>query len=380
MRIFWPTHAGEMLVGLALAAILPTRYRLWGGMGVGELTLLAFAAAVVLLALLRKRFLFSGVLGRIAAAVAIYVFFVQLPLTGVGLYFNVTGVSFRDWLAYALSALFLLACAIGRFDLAVTARYLIGFTVVLICAQFFFGGDSAWYFARFSAGAKNPNQLALYAICGVLFAMVCIEGVVARAVMVGFFVFVGALTRSDALLAAGLATLFAYAACTVLPKRVLVLMSPIMIATLVLSWVSMGDNLSAWVAAEWSGADQGGARSVLYINGLRAWMDTPFTILMGNGAGSFSGLTAAFGEAEAHNTPIDMLAMGGPPGLLVCYVGLFYFLIRAYRHGENAHAAIVVGLIVFSFFHFVARQPLWWFSIAVLAYSVDMRSRKKERG
>lgn len=378
MKLMRDIRAKEVFVGLALAAVLPTRYRFLGGVGVGEIALLVFSFGMVSLALLRRRFVISGALGRVAVMFLVYVLLILLPLTGVGLYFDVPGVSFRDWLAYALAAFFLLACAVARIDLLVTAKYLIGFSVCLIGVQYFVGGESAWYFTRFTAGAVNPNQLALYVVCGSLLALVCFKNFFSRVVVVGFFSVIGVLSGSDALIASSAVTLITYFACKMLPRKFFVLLFPLLITGLAVLWVGVGDEMAEWMLTGWANADQGETRSTLYINGLRAWLDGPLTAFMGNGAGSFSGLDAPYGWSEAHNTPIDMLTVGGVPGLLVCYGGFFYLIVRAYRRGENVHAAVIAGLIVFSLFHFVARHPIWWFSFAVLAYLADTNFCKRD--
>lgn len=368
----------EALVGLALAAILPTRYRLGGAVGVGELSLLAVGLGIISLALLRGQVVFHGALGRISFVLAVYVFLVSLPLTAIGLYFGVPGVAFRDWLAYAFSAIVLLACSVGRLHLRVAALFMIGFVCVLIVFQYFLGGEAGWYYARFTAGASNPNQLALYVACGASLALVCVAGVWRRGVILTFFFATGALTGSDALLASGVAAICAYGACAVLPKRVLLLVSPLLAGGLALLWMTVGDGLVEHFLSTWAVADEGGGRAALYMNGMRAWLDTPFTALIGNGAGSFSGLSVPFEGAEAHNTPIDLLSMGGIPALIVCYWGFFYLILLAYRRGENVRVALMVGLVVFSLFHFVARQPVWWFCLAVLAYLSHRRFDRVE--
>lgn len=54
----------EALVALALAMLLPTRYRLSGEMGGGEVALFAFGFWLICLALLRASLPLAGVLGR----------------------------------------------------------------------------------------------------------------------------------------------------------------------------------------------------------------------------------------------------------------------------------------------------------------------------
>lgn len=368
----------EPFVGLALTVVLPTRYRLADGIGAGEIALAAFAFVMIALALLQKKAVLSGAQGRVAGILAAYVFVVLLPMTLIGLYFNVPGVSFRDWIAFALSSVFVLGCIFGRLDILSTARYLVAFLCCLILVQYLFGGDTAWYFSRFTAGASNPNQLALYVVCGFMLALVAIQNNVARALAIAILIFAGALTGSDAVLAAAAATALTYFTSRILPKRVLVFAGPVIICLAVWLWMVLGPDVGEWMTAEWSGADEGGSRSTLYKNGLAAWLDTPLTVFMGNGAGSFSGLIGPYGWAEAHNTPIDMLAVGGFFGFLVCYWGFLYLLLRSYRHGMSTYLAVLVGLVVFSLFHYVGRQPIWWFSLIVLAQGADLRIRQRK--
>lgn len=81
---------------------------------------------------------------------------------------------------------------------------------------------------------------------------------------------------------------------------------------------------------------------------------------------------------EVHNTLLDLLTQGG----IVAMVAFVWIsataLFTAARAGNSALAGLVAGLLMFSIFHYVLRQPIFWFGIVLcmldMTWSVENRS------
>lgn len=362
-RLMIKSEPAEVLVGLSLGLTLLTTSRFMEGVGVGELGLASFSICAIAAALARSRLRLQGMQGRMAATFLAYVTVVLLPLTAINLYFHTAGSSFRDWGAYALCAAFILACAVRELRVEMVVKWLIIALCVNLVFQYFFGGGSAWYYGRFSAGAKNPNQLALYMACAIVLAAGALHRPVLRALVVCFLGAVAVATGSDAVMAFGATAGVVYLVSSILPARVLPIFAPPLLGLVIWIWFAYGADIVSIGQFEWSQADQGDSRLLLYANGLRAWLDSPFSIVVGHGAGVYSGLGAPFSGSESHNTPIDILTIGGVVGLVVLYFHFLKGLATAYRAQDTLLVASFSALLVFSLFHFVARQPIYWFCL-----------------
>ena len=65
-----------------------------------------------------------------------------------------------------------------------------------------------------------------------------------------------------------------------------------------------------------------------------------FTIIFGNGAGSFSGFYGPFQVREAHNGPIDILAMGGLLGFIILFIYPIRLLYKSFLMNERLFFSI----------------------------------------
>ncbi|WP_287598328.1 hypothetical protein [Thermomonas sp.] len=360
------------LAGVSVALTLLTGSRGDAGVGVGEIGL----AVCILIGLLRslgrpvrmeRRFL------AMPHVLLIYGIFIMLPLTVVHFYAETPGSSMRDWLAYMLSFLFVFSLHQSKADLSLAGKFFLLALTGILVYQYFNGGISSWYSSRFTAGAKNPNQLALYCICGGVVAAASFKKKWVTGIFVGILFLFGLQSRSDAFAAMALAVGFGFVVAYVVPRRLLVPLGlPLLLGGAALSVMYIGPLLDL-VDVEWSGADEGGGRMTLYKNGLLAWLSSIHSFLIGNGAGSFSGLLGPFGKSEAHNTPIDMLTIGGVLGL-VFYIFPLKFMLDAYRERRLLLFSFIIGMVVFSLFHFVARQPVWWFALLCAAFFLRRHS------
>lgn len=366
----------EIFVGLCLALILQTSYRFEVGLGLGEIGLTLFIGYAVLLYILYWPKIYKSESYTLSWWLLIYLSFVLLPVTALYVIFETPGASFRDFFAYFLSFSFIFSLTIHHSNIKAIAYSVILFTLVLISLQFFFGGDQAWYSNRFTGGAKNPNQLGLYIICCMLLTVIFMKKTLIKIITITTLLFFGGMTLSDAFAAYLAITPIVLASATFVPKKyfpalVIPLLALFWIATILFSY-----ELIPWLNQKWAQADQGGSRLTLYLNGLEAWLSSPATFLIGNGAGSFSGLTGSFQSSEAHNTPIDILAMGGLLGFFCFYFFPIKYIINTYTLNQKIVFSCAVGLIFFSLFHFIARHPIFWFTIFALSQFVSTQKKQ----
>jgi O-antigen ligase len=115
-------------------------------------------------------------------------------------------------------------------------------------------------------------------------------------------------------------------------------------------------NLLESLIVFWNEADQGGTRLSLYQNGIIAFLHSP---LLGHGAGAFAGISIPFEKFEAHNTFIDLTTIGGLLLPIIFYAPLVIAYFGLIKKNPLA-SAILLGLIFFTLFHFVARHPIIW--------------------
>jgi O-antigen ligase len=110
---------------------------------------------------------------------------------------------------------------------------------------------------------------------------------------------------------------------------------------------------------------QGNIRFILWVNGLIAISYSP---LFGLGPGFFSGISGPFFDFEAHNTFIDWTASSGIIGL-VSYLGLLAWIAwNAWKRQLLILFSAVISLVGFSSFHYVLRQPIFWFYLLSIAW------------
>lgn len=369
----------EVLAGISLALILPTRYRIGGGVGVGEIGI----------ALLTSYYLLSGVLKKVRLRMAggmampitllVFIFSSMLPVTAIHVVFGTQGTTFRDFFAYLLSFLFVMSLAVSKANLQTIIRSLIITLLVILAYQYALGGEEAWYATRFTGGAKNPNQLALYIVCTTALVWIGVRRGMIRWTLLGILVFFGITTISDAYTAYLAAVSIAIITVFLVPPKYFVLSGILIFMLLIFVAITWGADILFIADEIWGEADEGGERLTLYLNGLSAWVHSPFSIIFGNGAGSFSGESGPFGLSEAHDTPIDTLAMAGVLGFVVFYAFPFLVVRDLYRANLRIVFAMTLGLMAFSFFHYVARHPIYWFTLYALVGFVHTQRQEEKQ-
>lgn len=357
----------SFLIATAISLVLQTNYRLSDGIGVGEIglaLLIIFSIASCFATPARTPALSDHPLPLLAL---IYLLTVLLPVTALNTYYGTHGAEFRDLFAYLLCAFTTFALATQASKTREIAILTIGITIALVSLQYLFGDNSAWYSQiRFTGGAKNPNQLALYVVCLTLIAAIHITHPLLKSACIGILVFFGIASLSDAYLAYAGITLGILLLTLIIPSRFFMLAAPLAMILAVILGVWFLEDIANMLGKQWSVADEGGSRITLYLNGIRAWLDTPLSFMLGNGAGNFSGIYAPFQGSEAHSTPIDILSVGGLLGFVAIYFFPVKWAIDVYRLDQKLVFACTVGLIGFTLFHFVARHPIFWVTLFFL--------------
>lgn len=358
----------SLLIATATALVLQTNYRLSPELGFGEIGLaLAIGYAIARCFATPER---TPSLREHPLPVLIltYLLAIVLPVTLLNFLYDTYGIEFRDLVAYLLCALTTFALATQPERTRQVALLTLAITLALVSLQYLFGSpETAWYgITRFTGGARNPNQLALYLVCLTLITAIHVGQPLLRTLCFALLIFFGLASQSDAFLAYLALTLGVLLLSLLVPSRYFMLVAPATLMIVLLLGLAFLADITGVLGNQWDLADQGGSRLTLYANGLRAWLSSPLTILLGNGAGNFSGMHAPFQGWEAHNTPIDILTIGGLFGLTALYFFPIKGALDAYRLDERLVFACTVGLIGFSFFHFVARHPIFWVTLFVL--------------
>lgn len=376
--------ASEVLGGVGVGLCLLTAYRGSSGVGVGEVVL-----AISILLSLQKP---SGSYGKGASDWGAYPglgmlavsLFVIMPSSLVFEIFSRhaygrESTALRDLMAYALTGLVSLVFGLSGRQLTYFANSLLLTLGLVIFWQILAPGEAAYYGERFAAGAKNPNQLALYLVASpaLLLNPALSQGV--RIPLALGMVAVGLMTKSDALLAAWAGGIFLSGFARACPPQRFWLLPVIMLsAGLILSpW------LNAWwsdFAEIWSSADQGQSRTTLIKYGLEAWLDNPWSILFGNGAGAFSGLAGPFEGEESHNGIVDLLSIAGVIGLVAVYSAPVAIGVVAYKRKKYTLLGVITSILVFNCFHYVLRQPIFLISLVAVGKEVSPAGRRAEGG
>ena len=113
-------------------------------------------------------------------------------------------------------------------------------------------------------------------------------------------------------------------------------------------------------------------RIFLYLEGIKLWFSNIFYLLFGQGAGAFIELNP-LKTYEAHNTYIDFLLIFGLVGTLIFLIPPLKSLITYYQESRNFLFATVMAILVFCLFHYVGRQPLFWFLLFALISDTKKR-------
>lgn len=360
----------KLFFALSIAFILQSKLRFFSGIGFGEIGLLSIILITLIQCYLDPSKIPSLRNSAFSYLIIFYVFFVLFLVTTLNFYSSTPGNSFRDFFAYALSAAMLFSLSVNKDKVMDIANLLIPLTLLIISYQYFLGNYSLSYveheFVRFTGGAKNPNQLALYLVCLISISIILVEQIYLKIFYVSVSVFFGLLSFSDAFLAYVLVAGLTYLAFLLFPKKFNYLGVSGYLLMISFVFFIFYDQVITLLVDQWTSRDQGNIRLTLYMNGIKAWLENPFTVIFGNGAGSFSGVYSPFQKGEAHNGPIDTLAMGGLLGLIILFIYPLKLVYKSFIMNERSFFSISLGMLFFFFLHFLMRHPIYWFTIFVM--------------
>ncbi len=255
--------------------------------------------------------------------------------------------------------------------------------------------DYLWYSSRFTAGAKNPNQAALYlvAIPFLGFWIFNISSDKFTRLLCGIIIIsciaLGFLTQSDALYVAWSVSgslifllYFFKKYFTIKSLNSLIVFFLILILIMVaigFNWSSLF-SLFQKIISRYLEGDSGNSfmgtnvRFLLWYNALLVILESPIT---GFGPGSFSGKESPFLCAEAHNSILDWGMSTGLLGIIFYLLVQFYFFKKVFIKKQYWLLGAIVSLFVLSCFHFIFRHPIFWFlqaSITILADGMSSRN------
>jgi len=375
---------GGFFLAACLVLTLQTNLRYENIVGVGELGLAIYALVTITVNLPIFFKVLDSNKNRFTLWFLVWVLFMLIPVTLVSSINEVPGSSLRDLAAFTLSLLVILSVTLQQSPLEHIGRPLVFLLILVLLFQYFFGGSNAWYAdgARFTGGAKNPNQLALYLVSAQFFAILFINNMGFRILALLILFSFGIVSGSDAYMLSAAILAIGVCLATIFSPRNIAVLFPILTVLLLLIVVFLitfflPSELINLFGTIWAIADEGGARVTIYLNGLTAWLSTPFSFIWGLGAGSFSGLEQPFGLFEAHNTAIDMLTIGGVIGLTLTYIYPLRLMFLTYFTNFSLISAAIAAFLIFTMFHFSGRQPIYWLTLYTSSYVLFDLYRKQ---
>ena len=216
--------------------------------------------------------------------------------------------------------------------------------------------------------SENPNQIALYSLSMLFLISWSIENKISLTIFNLFALGYGFFALSDTFfLSIFIIILFVLFGFLIRGKNLFLLMTFwALLFALAYVLIFPENQILEYIVKAWQGADEGGGRFTLALNGILAYLESP---IFGHGAGAFSGVDIPMMRYEAHNTFIDFLTMGGIPFILIVYVPFFLAAKELLLDSKYFILGILIGLVIFSFFHFIGRHPIFWF---VWGYSISI--------
>ncbi len=402
--------ASEALLALALVLTGATQFRAKGlPIGPGELLLILWLGMETLHLLLSAAPRRTPALGRLALFWAMTGLALSIG-TVIGLlrepFHDLVGIT-RDTIAYGLVLTFGVMTTLAFSDPARRRRSIWAFLIVgsiSLALQIADGfgalpipGTDPWYWDRLRGWAENPNQLGFLALVLVLIGLHLLENsrsvrerTWALLVMAPPFM-AGVMSLSDSFI---IGVIFSAVVYMMLKSIAWVRdteMAPTLRgAAVVLSVMLMPLALTAAApfasdalhridenSREVYGAnEQGETRLLLWTEALEKAKDSWY---LGFGPGphltSKSYKRPPPSKFEAHNTVFDLLTQAGFVGIAAFFWLIAAATVGAARSGLAALAGLMVGLVVFSMFHFVLRHPIFWYSVVICLLEAAERGR-----
>lgn len=366
----------EILVGVFLGTGFLTKLRFLGVVGLPEI----LAGIFLIFAIFRYgksslQFNFSSyALCKILFLISI---FILLPLnTFYTKYALQLNVSIRDIFIYFACALFgvlFLEIQNGLFKFEMMTKTIaITFCVTIFCLVLILPKEFLYFEnIRFTAGASNPNQFSLYCLCLMLLASIYLNSLHFNIIFTTCLV-LGWYTFSYAFLLAGLLMGLLYLIFKYSDIQNRKYKFTIIIFVLLLAGFLFYNSFVSTLFNFLSNSNDISVRLDLLKNSAKVLIDQPF---LGLGAGYFSGIENPYQGMEAHNTFLDFAIVFGLPFAVFIYAILFTFLYQSFWKNNKFIVITTVGLIVFSFFHFIGRHFIFWIILSIMAYEILYKSR-----
>jgi len=366
----------ETFLGIGLGLGYLTSLRFIGKIGLSEIIILI---SIIILFLKNHKvfFIYKRNLENYIKFYILFVLILQLPLvtltTSLITDYNLDPkyiISFimGGVLAFSLSN----ASQFNEFNFSkLTLFFFYTFVGTNLITFIFFPSSIESY--RYTGGAENPNQLAIYASSLSLLLIIYQKKLAIIALPV--IVWIVLQTKSDNYLLTIYLTIifyfvfiFFFHSTHKFSLRVIFFLIISTLASYILIKVYSDEILELWLVA-----DTGNLRVTLMQNGLEVVSQSP---IVGWGAGSFSGF-APFGAKEAHSTPIDLAMQLGIIFPILFYGIMIVAMFRKIMDKEYLVAAFIVGFIVSGLFHFTARHFTFWVEFSIF-YSYIFHNYNKK--
>ena len=311
----------------------------------------------------------------------------------------------HDSFALCFSFIFSLCLANSYFfylEIKKMINYVISFSLLALLTVFLFPSFipflTPWYEGvRFLGWTQNPNQLALLLTVIPFFALYCLRSgsqffLKLKFIFLMIVCFVlGISTQSDALAFGWIIgftliiflELYLFIDKNIVPKkyinseikgliRAIMAISATIIILILTEFIYQ--QLYSNTANVYDQADQGSIRMTLWKNGITAISSSP---LFGLGPGAHSGETRPFLDEEAHNTFIDWGSSSGIVGI-IAYISLLGWIgWQAWKNQSFIMFAAVICLTIFSCFHYILRQPIFWFYLLSINSLTNQTTKTK---
>jgi len=368
--------AVETLLGIGLGLGYLTSLRFIGKIGLSEIIILI---SIIILFLKNHKvfFIYKRNLENYIKFYILFVLILQLPLvtltTSLITDYNLDPkyiISFimGGVLAFSLSN----ASQFNEFNFSkLTLFFFYTFVGTNLITFIFFPSSIESY--RYTGGAENPNQLAIYASSLSLLLIIYQKKLAIIALPVILWIVLQ--TKSDNYLLTIYLTIifyfvfiFFFHSTHKFSLRVIFFLIISTLASYILIKVYSDEILELWLVA-----DTGNLRVTLMQSGLEVVSQSP---IVGWGAGSFSGF-APFGAKEAHSTPIDLAMQLGIIFPILFYGIMIVAMFRKIMDKEYLVAAFIVGFIVSGLFHFTARHFTFWVEFSIF-YSYIFHNYNKK--
>lgn len=294
---------------------------------------------------------------------------------------EITTNALHDIIAYLFSSILCLTLCINHTNHEKSLELKMKYIIILGISLFFFlslwsqyinnsilGLNLTYGSIRFTGGALNPNQLAIFLVpipCVTLYFIGSekyFKNRVPWLVMFILSIYLGYLTDSDAIYATWVITLalltFKYIYSTI-PSYIYVIVSMTILSVILIMFIINNHYFNSLIDVSinrFNNLDEDGSRFTLWILGIRTGLESK---MLGFGPGPHVINYSAIGRAEVHNTYLDVFTQIGILGLIL----FILLLLKTYKNSKRSVLLSLsfISLLVFITGHFTLRQPVFWF-------------------